>query len=370
YRLLGLIDLVRPSSNLRKQFTYAAIPIETIKAVEQQGLVREAVYRPALETQLNSQAKQHGHALAKKAHAIALLEPQQMQAAIADYDDQDRAKILEMAYDDLYLQFVARQVDASFTQPRFRQLLGLRSQIPIEKQRLAPQRPKVDPVNGHDSRKWSVEAGEVQNEKFVQIGHRQAYHELKDPQGGFRTGTQLLFLDGAAQWRDDRLKLEHLDLLTVNSYNPITPFKMPITWGFTLGWQQEAIQNGQFTDQQQHGVVSAKAQSGYTLADDDRKHLCYAELQTQLQAGTSLDKGWRVGLGPTLGCQNIWSDRLNSIVQVELPYWQDSSEWNLRILSTLQYSLNRQNSLNVNWEYQQQNQLDWQKIGLGFVHYF
>lgn len=370
YRLLGLIDLVRPSSNLRKQFTYAAIPIETIKAVEQQGLVREAVYRPALETQLNSQAKQHGHALAKKAHAIAVLEPQQMQAALTDYDDQDRAKILEMAYDDLYLQFVARQVDASFTQPRFRQLLGLRSQIPIEKQRLAPVRPKVDPVNGHDSRKWSVEAGEVQGEKFVQIGHRQAYHELKDPQGGFRTGTQLLFLDGAAQWRDDRLKLEHLDVLTVNSYNPITPFKMPITWGFTLGWQQEAIQNGQFSDQQQHGVVSAKAQSGYTLADDDRKHLCYAELQTQLQAGTSLDKGWRVGLGPTLGCQNVWSDRLNSIVQVELPYWQDSSEWNLRIQSTLQYSLNRQNSLNVNWEYQQQNQLDWQKIGLGFVHYF
>ncbi|ENV15085.1 Lnb N-terminal periplasmic domain-containing protein [Acinetobacter guillouiae] len=370
YRLLGLIDLVRPSSNLRKQFTYAAIPIETIKAVEQQGLVREAVYRPALETQLNSQAKQHGHALAKKAHAIAVLEPQQMQAAIAVYDDQDRAKILEMAYDDLYLQFVARQVDASFTQPRFRQLLGLRSQIPIEKQRLAPVRPKVDPVNGHDSRKWSVEAGEVQGEKFVQIGHRQAYHELKDPQGGFRTGTQLLFLDGAAQWRDDRLKLEHLDVLTVNSYNPITPFKMPITWGFTLGWQQEAIQNGQFSDQQQHGVVSAKAQSGYTIADDDRKHLCYAELQTQLQAGTSLDKGWRVGLGPTLGCQNVWSDRLNSIVQVELPYWQDSSEWNLRIQSTLQYSLNHQNSLNVNWEYQQQNQLDWQKIGLGFVHYF
>jgi hypothetical protein len=137
-----------------------------------------------------------------------------------------------------------------------------------------------------------------------------------------------------------------------------------------LGWQQEAIQNGQFSDQQQHGVVSAKAQSGYTIADDDRKHLCYAELQTQLQAGTSLDKGWRVGLGPTLGCQNVWSDRLNSIVQVELPYWQDSSEWNLRIQSTLQYSLNRQNSLNVNWEYQQQNQLDWQKIGLGFVHYF
>jgi len=370
YRLLGLIDLVRPTSNLRKKFSYAAIPIETIKAIDQDGLIKETVYRPALETQLNFQAKQHGHALAKKAHQVAILDPTAMQSAIAHYSEADRAKILEMAYDDLYLQFVSRQIEANYAQPRFRQLLGLRSQIEIDKQRIEPQRPKVGPEHGHNARKWSIDFGEVQGEKFIQLGHRQAYHELRDPQGGFRTGTQLLFLDAAIQWRNDALKFEHLDLLTVNSYNPITPFKTPITWGFTLGWQQEAIQNGQFSKQQQHGVLSTKAQSGYTIADDDRKHLCYAELQTQLQAGSSLDKGWRVGLGPTLGCQNLWSDRLNSIVQVELPYWQDSSQWNLRINSTLQYSLDKQNSLNVNWEYQQQNQIDWQKIGLGFVHYF
>lgn len=370
YRLLGLLDLVRSDSNLRKKFTYAAIPIETIKAIDQQGLIQETVYRPALETQLNSQAKQHGHRLAKIAHEVASLEPQQMPQAIAAYNEADRAKILEMAYDDLYLQFVARQVDASYTQPRFRQLLGLRSQISIAKQRQAPAEPKINPVKGHDARKWSVAVGEVQGDKYAELGHRQAYHDLTDPQGGFRIGTQLQFLDGVAQWRNDRLKLEHLDLLTVNSYNPITPFKTPITWGFTLGWQQEAIQNGQFTDQQQHGVMSMKAQSGYTIADDDRKHLCYAELQTQLQAGKSLDKGWRLGLGPTVGCQNIWSDRLNSVVQVELPYWQDTSQWNLRVNSLFQYALDSQNSVHLKWEYQKQNQIDWQKVGLGFVHYF
>ena len=370
YRLLGLIDLVRPNANLRQQFTYAAIPVETIKAIDQANLIKDTVYRPALETQLNSQAKQHGHTLAKKAHEIAMLEPEKIQSALAFYNEADRAKILEMAYDDLYLQFVARQVDATFTQPRFRQLLGLRSQISVAKQRQEPQRPKIDPVDGHDARKWSVEFGEVQGEKFAQIEHRQAYHELRDPQGGFRTGTQLLFFDGAAQWRDDGLKFEHLDVLTVNSYNPITPFKTPMTWGFSLGWQQEAIHKGLFSEQQQHGVVSVKAQSGYTLADDDRQHLCYLELQTQLQAGKSLDEGWRVSLGPTFGCQNVWSDSLNSVIEVELPYWQDVSQWNLRINSTLQYSLNKQNSVNVNWGYQQQNQLNWQKIGLGFVHYF
>ncbi|HAK31905.1 MAG TPA: hypothetical protein DCM30_00965, partial [Acinetobacter radioresistens] len=38
YRLLGLIDLVRPEANLQEQFDYAAIPVETLKAMDEQGL--------------------------------------------------------------------------------------------------------------------------------------------------------------------------------------------------------------------------------------------------------------------------------------------------------------------------------------------
>ncbi len=370
YRLLGLIDLVRPSSNLQKQFNYASIPVETIKSIDQENLIKDTVYRPALETELLSQAKQHGHSLAKQAHKLAFADIKQMPEIIQNYNEDDRAKILEMAYDDLYLYFIGRKVTEDFAQPRFRQLLGLRSQISLEKQRQEPQRPKIDPVDGHHARNWSVNAGDVQGDGFVQIGHRQAYHDLRDPQGGFRTGTQLLFLDGAVQWRDDELKLEHLDLLTVNSYNPITPFKTPITWGFNIAWQQEALSKGRFSEDDQHGVFSIKGQSGYTLADDDRKHLCFAGLQTTLQAGKSLDQGWRVGLGPTVGCQNLWSDKVNSLVQVELPYWEDSHQWNLRLNSMLQYSINQQNSLQINWEYQQQNSKDWMKTGLGFVHFF
>ena len=370
YRLLGLLDLVRPQSHLKQKFSYAAIPIDTIKAIDQDNLITATVYRPALETQLLSQAQQHGRSLARQAHTVALAEPQQMPDLLKTYTEIDRAKILEMAYDDLYLQFVARQVSQEFAQPRFRQLLGLRSQLEVAKQRREPKPPRVNPVEGHSARNWSLDSGTVQGDSFVQIGHRQAYHDLRDPQGGFRIGTQLLFLDGAAQWREHELKLEHLDLFTVNSYNPITPFKTPLTWGFNLAWQQEAVSQGSFSEHEQHGVFSIKGQSGYTLADADRQHLCYAELQTQLQAGQALNRGWRVGLGPTLGCQNIWSDQLNSLVQLELPYWEDSHQWNLRVSSMLQYSIDQQNSLRVSWEYQQQHSKDWMKLGLGYIHYF
>lgn len=370
YRLLGLIDLVRPNLDLKKQFNYAAIPIETLKAVDQQDLVKEVVYRPALETQLLSQAKQHGTPLAKVAHQIAFQDIEKAQPLLEKFNQHDQAKILEMAYDDLYLQYISRQVDADFAQPQLRQLLAERSQIDVEKQRQEPKRPKKQPVEGHHARNLSVNVGELQGKKFIELGHRQAYHDLIDPQGGYRLGTQLLFLDGNIQYRDDQLKLEHLDLLTVNSYNPIQPFKSPITWGFNLGWKQEALDQGNFSDDQQHGVMNLNMQVGYSLADYDRRHLCYAQMQSHFQGGRSLDKGWRVGLGPTVGCMNKWTDNINSVVQIELPYWADQSQWNLRVGSQLQYSLNSNNALRLNWNFEQQDHKDWSKVGLGYVWFF
>ncbi|WP_335950989.1 DUF4105 domain-containing protein [Acinetobacter beijerinckii] len=370
YRLLGLIDLVRPNLDLKKQFNYAAIPIETLKAVDQQDLVKEVVYRPALETQLLSQAKQHGTPLAKVAHQVAFQEVGKAQPLLEKYNQHDQAKILEMAYDDLYLQYISRQIDADFAQPQLRQLLAERSQNDVEKQRQEPERPKMQPVEGHHARNLSINVGEVQGQKFIELGHRQAYHDLIDPQGGYRLGTQLLFLNGNIQYRDDHLKLEHLDLLTVNSYNPIQPFKSPITWGFNLGWKQEALDHGNFSDDQQHGVVNLNMQVGYSLADYDRRHLCYAQMQSHIQGGRSLDKGWRVGVGPTVGCMNIWTDKINSVVQIELPYWEDQSQWNLRVGSQLQYSLNSNNALRLNWDFEQQDHKDWSKVGLGYVWFF
>lgn len=371
YRLLGLIDLVRPELNLQQQFKMASIPVETIKALADSDLVKDTVYRPALETQLLAQARQHGTDLAQAAHQLAFAESADLTTLLQPYTALEQAKILEMAYDDLYLQFLARKVETGFAQPRLRQLLSLRSQLQIDKQRHAPEVPKVDPSQGHHARNLTIKTGEVQGQYFIELGHRQAYHDLFDSQGGFRTGTQLLFLQGAVQYRDETLKLSQLDLLAVNSYNPITPFKTPLSWGFNLGWGQEAVdQHGQFSAREQHGVAGLQVQMGYSWASADREHICYAQLQNHLQAGKALERGWRVGIGPTLGCQNIWSPQLNSVLQLELPYWEDAQQWNVRLQGQLQYVLNPQHTLRLGWEYQQQDQQDWHQTSIGYAWFF
>ncbi|WP_180023376.1 DUF4105 domain-containing protein [Acinetobacter sp. YH1901134] len=370
YRLLGLMDLVRPTLNLTQKFKVASIPVETIKAINDEQLIQAAVYRPALETQLLSQAQQHGYRLAREAHKLAEIKPENMSTALSQFNEVEQAKILEMAYDHLYLLLIGRKVSAEETQPKLRQILALRSQSSQPKQRTEPKQPSLDPVNGHHARNFSATVGEVQGEKYIELGHRQAYHDLIDPQGGFRIGTQLMFWDGTIQYRDDQLKLNHFDFLSVNSYNPITPFKTPLTWGFNFGWQQVSVDAGQFSETKQHGVAEFKAQSGYSWANQERTHLCYVQSQMQVQGGKSLDDGWRVGLGPTLGCQNIWSEKLNSLVQAELPYWEDVHQWNLKLDAELQYIVNQQNALRLGYEYQQQDDQDWNKLKLSYVFFY
>ena len=143
-----------------------------------------------------------------------------------------------------------------------------------------------------------------------------------------------------------------------------------MTWGFNFGWQQASVDDGKFSETEQHGVAELKAQTGYSWANQQRTHLCYVQSQMQVQAGQALDKGWRVGVGPTLGCQNIWSDRINSLVQVELPYWEDSHQWNLKFDGQLQYVLNQQNALRLGYEYQQQDAKNWDQFKFSYIYFY
>ncbi|SMB69807.1 Uncharacterised protein [Acinetobacter baumannii] len=77
-----------------------------------------------------------------------------------------------------------------------------------------------------------------------------------------------------------------------------------------------------------------------------------------------------MGVGPTLGCMNQWFEKFNTVVQVELPYWEDQNQWNLRLNTQWQYAINSNNAIRFNWDYEKQNQLDWMKSSLGYVWFF
>ena len=370
YRLLGLMDILRPELKLKQQFQHVSIPVEILKALDDAHLMGTAVYRPALETQLLAQSQQHGGHLAKIAKKLSEQPLSDVKHILATYTAEQQAQILEMAYDHLYLQLVGRKVEAKVAQPYLRQFLMLRSQLDVAKQRPSVATPSTAPKQGHHARRLSILAGQVQSDAIFELGWRAAYHDLTDPVAGYRNGTQLKFFDIGLQQRQDQLKLSHLDLLSVQSYHSIHAFKMPLSWGFDLSWQQESVQQGKFDPDQQHGVMNLSTQWGYSLADTARQQICFAQVQTYLQAGKVLDDGWRLGLGPLLGCQSQWTERLNSVVKLQLPYWQDQQQWQFNTKFDLQYQFNQQQVLVLQYQYVQQHDLNWDALKLRYSFFY
>lgn len=367
YALMGLIDLVRPELNLQSKFSWTVVPIETVKEFRHAGLIKSEVYRPALETYLRHQEKQQGHAFGQVAHTLT--QPNtDPRAVLMGKDDHIKAALLEMAYDDLYLQHANKTAENAFAKERLRGLLLLRSGLSIPKQRSEPHKP-ADPSLGHGDKSISIGMGWAQGKTVTSLGYRMAYHGFGDPHAGYAMG-QLLFLNGSVMVRDDAIKLEQLDFLSVHAVNPITTYKKPKSWGTDFGYKQVAIDgDGHFSTNQMHGVGVAAAQMGYAKTFFDEKLTCGAYVHGELQFGRVLEKGVRVGVAPLLHCLWRYTDRIQGTMSAKPIFWQDKSVWQTQIHANLQYNLDNQQTIRLIAEHEAQDGQGWHKLMLGYQWY-
>ncbi len=366
YAILGLMDLVRPELNLQSKFGLTAVPIETVKAVKKAGLIKQTKYRPALETQIQTQEKTYGKPFAKMAHKMTLPEvnPQQV---LQGQSIENQAKLLELAYDDLYFQHGSKKVKADFSQNRLRELLLLRSQIIVDKQKPEPIRPKYDPTQGHGDKLWGVWLGEIQNKKGVFLHHRVAYHHFSDPQMGYGMG-QLTFLDGAIGIYDNKLKFDYLDVLSVHAINPMTSYKKPYSWGWDFGFQQVAMDKGQFSTKNTHIAAITAGQIGYAKNFGEQL-VCGAYVRAEMQAAKAIEKGGRAGIVPKIHCLAHFSDHWQASMDVSTPFWQTGDKQTVAN-AQVTYSLSSENALHLSAHHESQNGQDWQKMMFGFSHYY
>ena len=367
YELLGLLDIVRPSLNLQQQFAHHVIPAQTVKAIAQHtDLISDVIYRPALDTQLHDQAARYGQHLSQRAHQLA----NNPSVTVSDLHLAQQAQVQEMAYDDLYVRLMAREVQQPFAQPRLRQLLVARSQntVPIQRRELPV--PSISPAIGHDSGRIQLGAGKQQQQDFASLEWRLAYHDLLDPIGGYRAGTQMDFLRLNLAYQQDRLKLKELNLLTIDSFTPLSAFRSPSSWGIQLGWQQEAIdRTGQFSESEDHGVLNLQGQYGYSVGNPSST-LCYAQAQAALQLGKTLQDNARVGLGPRLGCVQQVTTSTRALLNISLPYWSDQHQWQLKSQLGIQQDINRQYGIRLSGEYERQKQQHFSGFEAALVKYF
>ncbi|MGM0564451.1 MAG: DUF4105 domain-containing protein [Pseudomonadota bacterium] len=236
YRLLELLEVARPGTELTDDFSFFAIPIDTVRSIEDAGFVGDSKRRASRTRLLRHQIAQLEDG--ERRLALDLIESH---SALEDEQHSDisgssRTRAVKTASDFLNYRFrkVARE-DTNVEQ-RFA-LLKAMSQLP--KPGFDPLPRDIPPENGHESSMVSLAAGREADSDFVDLTLRLSFHDLIDNRPGFDHGASINM--GEFTLRQDEhedLELQRATLIDIHSYTPRDAFFKPTSWEATVGGER------------------------------------------------------------------------------------------------------------------------------------
>lgn len=261
YRLLELLEIARPGLELTDQFPFTAIPTDTVRAVEQAGLIEAIDYRPSKEKELLTRARSLDRReqdwVERLAGDPAALDDPAFQARPAER----RALMQDAAFRLTRYRQSGKERDEDGARTSFRLLQAINRNPPP---RLAVERP-ARPEQGHRSHTWQLGLGSRDHRTFAEYGLRMAYHDLLDNLHGFPIGAQIEILQlKLRQYEGNHWQLQQLDLANIRSLTPRSGLLKP--WSWQVGGGLERVL-GKHGEAQLVGRVGGGA--GFTWQLDD-----------------------------------------------------------------------------------------------------
>ena len=305
YDLLFLLEAARPSLRLTDQFGWWVIPLDTIREVKKQGLIKEAVYRPSKSTKIRHIASELTARGRRSALAIAAgtLDPDDFVAQESDRGE--RARVLDLAVEYLQYKNAKGEIEIGAYQKRFLGALRARSGLGEPDEDAHPIRTPDRPEEGHRSNRFYLGAGVREDRGFYEVKLRPAYHDLLDSDRGYIRGSELVFVDTALRYhpRAEKLELERLDLIDIVSIAPRDQFFKHTSWKVSTGLLRRFTGDGR--DHLIYGL-----NTGFGPAFEGKvPGLVYTFVETDMQVGGALDHNYALGAGLSVGfVKNLTTD--------------------------------------------------------------
>ncbi len=297
YGLLFLLEAARPAAHLTDQFGWWVIPLDTIRAIRRSGMIHEAVYRPSRSTKVEHLARSLSAVAREDAWGMAMgrRDPQQVLAREMPRDE--KIRLFDLASE--YLQYLNAKgkIGKESYQTRFLQTLGARSSLGEAEEWCDAIAPPGRPDDGHRSRRLALGGGIQDEETFVEVRLRPAYHELLDYQSGYKRGSQIVFLDTALRYyaRQARVKVEAIQLIDIVSIAPRNRFFEHLSWKVNTGFFPNGL------DRRREDLTWG-LNIGIGLAYEiGALGLVYGFGETDLHAGGTRGCGYALGGGASAG---------------------------------------------------------------------
>ncbi|MDO9320255.1 MAG: DUF4105 domain-containing protein, partial [Pseudomonas sp.] len=265
YRLLELLQVARPGLQLTEDFQLTAIPTDTVKAVNDAGLVKKIDYRPSRERELQSRAAPLSSAEQEQLLQLAAGSEQLDQAAFKALPRERQALVQDGAFRLLRYQANGQERDGATAQRSFELLQAISRNPPPPLQIERPGRPE----DGHDSRTWQLGAGSRGDRAFAEYGLRMAYHDLEDNLYGFPLGAQIEILNlKLRQYQGNDWQLQQLDLASIRSLTPRNQLLQPLSWQVRGGLERVPGTSDQDGEETLVSHISGGAGGTWQLSDE------------------------------------------------------------------------------------------------------
>lgn len=367
FRLLALLDVAREGINMSlNTHPLYAIPVDTVRDVQQAGLIASRHYRPARHSKLLQMSQQ----MSKSARQSALdLSEGRMQVdeLSQQLEPQQQAAALELASELVEHSDTASDMGSE----RQLALLSARSHLPADVSSHFEFR-AIPPETSHASARWQLSVGEYEQQRFYEIGLRPSFHADLDPPDGFARGVSISALDTRLRWYEEsqQLELESLDIFSMRSLVPVEAWARPLSRKISL--QLNRLPVNESTDRQWAHLLQAQFGLGY--ARQLQPVLFYALLNTQLDYSGRLqdNHAWYAGLDTgalmTFKFRNL-SGQLQ--LQYQSLYQLAGHLGDLEKLQLgVQFNLARQQAVRLELKQRQQEQLSDNTVQLSYLYYF
>lgn len=292
YHMLSLMEVARPQLDLTSDFDIKAIPADTVRAVYDAGLVLATQYRPSSTTVIKHHAAQMTEQANRLAIAITNGELPAVRQTIGHWPARQQAQVLEQAYD--YARFLTTS-DPTARDPRARlnwQLLAERSRLGLKNIWQPIDEPPIRSEQGHRTSRLAYVAGMLDDDAYIGLRFRPAYHDVLDPPQGYSAGAQINFLDLSVRYDSaaESLRLDKLTFINVLSLTPRDAYFHPVSWGVDFAVQRQPARNGEVN------AIQLVANGGYSsrFFPDVTASLLG---EVNARAAGRYDKGYTAGAG-------------------------------------------------------------------------
>ena len=360
YRLLELLQVARPDLQLTGQFGINAIPVDTVRSIEDANLIIDTVYRPSQATnvqyllnQLSDPQMDFVFELAQDAELVN-------SAQFKEYDAETQNIILDAAY--RFLRYEQNDMGRSevIAKNSYLLLQAINKQSDFNS-KTAGFVPEQRPEKGHHSKLMSLGIGDDDELSFAQIDLRLSFHSLEDQLNGFLQGAQINLGNMAIRVYEEETQLQYFDLVDIFSLTPRNQFFKPLSWRIYTGLEQQLI-NGK---DHLAGHVTGGAGVSYELWS---RSYFYTLLIGRLESNSEFERSLEPALGISSGLLQHFSFGTNHLEISGEEFLND--EYRHRIKFTQNIPLAQNHAIQIFIQRQRQRNADFTEAQLRYHYYF